>query len=250
MPYFGEPSSSFFYRRWAAAEPSSAVLLLHGWGEQSGYFHRFAAELTRDGSDVWAPDHVGHGLSGRHDGVFDSVDQLVDNAEALLGRITAEQPRLPVIVVGHSLGGLTALGLAARNPGVLRGLVVSGAPVAGPPDHVDDDAVWSDDESYVDNVTHDPLAVDSEEGEAALWRAVSAFLPGLEATTAAIDPATLVIYGEHDVLTDMKRAAQWTSTLPNGRLVVFPGGYHDILNDSNHRAVAAEITAFVRELRN
>lgn len=245
VPYFDRSAPSFFFRRWTTPDRQAVLLLLHGWGEHSGYFHRFAAEMSRDGIEVWAPDHVGHGLSGNRDGVFDSVDQLADNAEALVGRIADRRGGTPVFVVGHSLGALTALALAAARPGAFQGIVLTGAPISGKPEGLADDAIWSDDDSYIDNAIHDPLAVAGDEGQAALWRAVGEFLPRLEYLTASIAVPTLVIYGDHDVLTDADDANAWTSQFVHGRLVVVAGGYHDILNDSHHRSVANEISRFV-----
>jgi alpha-beta hydrolase superfamily lysophospholipase len=56
--------------------------------------------------------------------------------------------------------------------------------------------------------------------------------------TGAADPLA-----DHDVI---ERAAK---TLPAARLAVVRGGHHDVLNDLQHRSVAAEIVAFLEALR-
>ena len=249
MPYHGHPPTAFYYRHWTSDAPKSVVLLLHGFGEHSGYFHRFAAELTRAASDVWAPDHVGHGLSGQHDGLFESVEQLASNAELLLRDIDSEHPDLPLFIVGHSLGALTGVQMAARSPKRLSGLVLTGPAVAGRPDPMPDDPIFSQDPSYCDDATHDPLAISAPNAVENLRRAVSEFLPRLSSLVPLLDVPTLVVYGEHDVFTGMDTARRWTAELPHGELIVVPDSYHDILNDRSHRLVAAKICQFIEKYR-
>ena len=246
MPFYqGEPR--FFYRRWRSQAPRAKLLLLHGFGENSGYFHRFAAELTRADIDVWAPDHVGHGLSGEHDGLFESVDQLAVNAAALLDEITAIRPDLPLFLLGHSLGGLTAVKVAAEHSARLSGLILSGPPVVGRPAVLPEKMIFSLDESYVDDARNDPLGLTSPDAEACLWRAVADFVPRMAPLLGRLDLPTLVVFGEHDVFTTPDEARIWTAGLSDAQLWVVPGGYHDILQDTMHRAVAAGIIGFIAD---
>ena len=248
MPHYKGPPS-FFYRYWESETPRSVVLLLHGFAEHSGLFHRFAAELTRQGNHVWCLDHVGHGLTGERNGLFDSIEQLADNAEILMERIKASQPSLPVFVVGHSLGGLTAAELASKRMTDIAGLVLSGPPVFGKPAEMPEKVIFSRDSTYIDQVTHDPWLITSSQAESNLWRAVDNFLPRLQLLTPGLKLPTLVIFGEHDVFTSPDAAERWTEQLPSGRLWVVSSGYHDILQDSAHRKVASEICGFIDKLR-
>jgi alpha-beta hydrolase superfamily lysophospholipase len=57
-------------------------------------------------------------------------DHLVDDLEGFVAMVRAEQPSLPVFVVGHSMGGLVVAAYASqRNPDV-AGVVTSGAALA------------------------------------------------------------------------------------------------------------------------
>jgi pimeloyl-ACP methyl ester carboxylesterase len=58
-------------------------------------------------------DQRGHGASGRGDADHATIDQLAADLEAVL---TTRVPRGPVVLVGHSMGGMTVLSLAARRP--------------------------------------------------------------------------------------------------------------------------------------
>jgi pimeloyl-ACP methyl ester carboxylesterase len=58
-------------------------------------------------------DQRGHGSSGRGMPEHSTIDQL---ARDLLAVLDARAPRGPVVLVGHSMGGMTVMGLAALRP--------------------------------------------------------------------------------------------------------------------------------------
>lgn len=247
MPFLDVGDGAFYYRHWVADQAESVVLLLHGYGEHTGHYHRLAAELTRTGSDVWAPDHVGHGLSGKPTGHFGSVGRLADNAEAVMGLARDTKSPLPLVLVGHSLGGLTAIQLAMRRPGDIAGLVLTGPPVGGSPQaaSLPDSPVFSLDPSYLDDLATDPLGFDTTIEEESLWRAVDDFAAVLAEAPSVLQMPVMLIYGEHDVFTPPARGRDWASGLVNATFVEVDGGYHDIVNDVSHRLVASKICDFI-----
>lgn len=103
-----------------------SVVLLPGSGQHSGHYHRFAAGLGRTGIELWGLDTAGQGLSEGDPEAPGTVSELVEDARRLLEVVWAEGV-VPVLM-GHSLGAVTALALAAEKPGGLGGLVVCGTP--------------------------------------------------------------------------------------------------------------------------
>lgn len=93
-------------RHWPAAEPAAAILLVHGIGEHSGRYLHVGEFLAGNGYDVMSFDNRGFGQSGGRRAHVDSFDQFLDDIEDLL----AERRSLgvPVVLFGHSLGGLMA----------------------------------------------------------------------------------------------------------------------------------------------
>ena len=98
------------------------VVFVHGYALSMGSwaFQRrdLATELaTANGHRPTARlvfyDHRGHGSSGRGDAAHATIDQLAADLESVL---TARVPRGPVVLVGHSMGGMTVLTLAQRRP--------------------------------------------------------------------------------------------------------------------------------------
>ncbi|MDH6220291.1 alpha-beta hydrolase superfamily lysophospholipase [Streptomyces pseudovenezuelae] len=62
-------------------------------------------------------------------------------------------------------------------------------------------------------------------------------------------PALLLV-GDADPLADHEALAQTAKSLSRARLSVVHGAHHDVLNDLQHRSVAAEVVTFLETLRN
>ncbi|GLZ40445.1 alpha/beta hydrolase [Actinokineospora sp. NBRC 105648] len=95
--------------------PGPSLVALHGSFGRGSVFARLAADLG-DRARVIAPDQRGHGLSPSAGGF--GRDEFVSDAVAFLERWG------PVVLLGHSLGGITAFQVAARRPDLVRALVI------------------------------------------------------------------------------------------------------------------------------
>ncbi|MEK8051743.1 lysophospholipase [Ideonella sp. DXS22W] len=103
----------------ATAPLRGQVLLVHGLGEHSGRYAHVARHLAAAGFGVAAYDHRGHGASEGPRGVIPAADSLLADLGAVLAQVRAQHPGLPLVLLGHSLGGLVvgryvAEGLAAQ----------------------------------------------------------------------------------------------------------------------------------------
>lgn len=114
------------WRLYRTATPSPAhdapqlppVLLLHGVTDSGECWPGTVRHLVRS-RDVLALDARGHGGSDVPDEPF-TLAALADDA----ARTVREVLGRPVVVVGHSMGGLTAQELALRHPDLVLGLVL------------------------------------------------------------------------------------------------------------------------------
>ncbi|MFF2088318.1 alpha/beta hydrolase [Nocardia sp. NPDC058176] len=127
MPYFDGPRGRLHYRRWPVEDDAAVIVLLPGTGQHSGHYHRFAAALRSAGIELWTLDTSGQGLSEGDPDAPGTVAELAGDARGLLELVRSEAGAAPVLM-GHSLGAVTALAVAAENPGGLGGLVVCGTP--------------------------------------------------------------------------------------------------------------------------
>ncbi len=96
--------------------PARAVVQInHGLAEHAQRYARFADFLAGRGYHVYAHDHRGHGATRAPDaplGRFGDIDggaKVIADVSAVHDLIAGEYPGLPVIVFGHSMGGLIAL---------------------------------------------------------------------------------------------------------------------------------------------
>lgn len=119
-----------FYRRWLPSGPvRGALLLAHGLSEHSGRYARFADVLTDAGFAVYAPDHRGHGRTASSTGLGRAGPRGFEGILgdiALLERRAREETGRNVVLFGHSMGSVIALGFAERQGSTLSGLVLSG----------------------------------------------------------------------------------------------------------------------------
>lgn len=101
------------------------VLALHGYSDSGFSFARLAEHMH--GYCLIAPDFRGHGKSEFISKDL-TIEKLVDDAEAVFQTLAIEQP----FVIGHSMGAMTAIGLAARRR--VRALAVIAGTLAVPAD--------------------------------------------------------------------------------------------------------------------
>jgi acylglycerol lipase len=117
------------YRWPAAGAPIAHVLLVHGIAEHAGRYQHVGAQLARAGIETHGYDQRGFGASGGHRAYVDQWSQYHDDLENRLAGVRAVAGRLPVVLYGHSMGGLIALGyVLADPPRPLPDLLVLSAP--------------------------------------------------------------------------------------------------------------------------
>ncbi|MGO9657607.1 MAG: alpha/beta fold hydrolase [Acidimicrobiales bacterium] len=105
----------------AEGAPRGRLALLHGITSSRATWWRVGPALAAAGWDVTALDLAGHGEGPRLRAEQGDLSTLVD----------AVVPALPVgltALVGHSLGAIVALSVAARHPDAARGLVLEDPP--------------------------------------------------------------------------------------------------------------------------
>jgi alpha-beta hydrolase superfamily lysophospholipase len=104
--------TSLLVRHWPvrAGEPWATLLLVHGLAEHSGRYEHMGAQLADCGIDTHAYDQRGFGASGGPRASVDRWSQLHDDLEERLVALRSIEPARPLVLYGHSLGGLVSLG--------------------------------------------------------------------------------------------------------------------------------------------
>lgn len=246
-------------RRWEGSDPAYVVLLCHGYGEHIGRYEHVATALAADGAAVYGLDHVGHGKSDGERVLVEDFDTVVDDMRLLDDTSLAEHPGLPVVLIGHSMGGLIAARYAQRYGADLACVVLSG-PVIGRwdavtallaadeiPDVPIDPATLSRDASVGRDYVDDPL----------VWHGPFK-RPTLEALQSMIDrigetgvidaTPVLWLHGQEDQLVPIEGSrGGWERIAgPDSSSRSYPGARHEIFNETNRDEVLRDAIAFIR----
>ncbi len=102
-----------------------AVLIVHGLGEHAGRYDHFARVLNDWGFAVRSYDQYGHGESDGTRGGLPHANRLLDDLADLVESTRVRNPGMPLVLVGHSLGGLVAASFVARTLHAVDALVLS-----------------------------------------------------------------------------------------------------------------------------
>lgn len=101
-------------QRWRPSGPARGlVLIVHGLGEHSGRYAHVAAALQARGWDVAAYDQRGHGHSAGATGDIATIDSLLADLSKVIDSLRT-QASGPLVVLGHSLGGLVTARFVAE----------------------------------------------------------------------------------------------------------------------------------------
>ena len=241
-------------RHWPVNDPARLVVLVHGYGEHIGRYEHVAQALTARGSAVVGPDHVGHGRSDGEQARVDDFESVVDDLRAVVQEARGD---LPVVLVGHSMGGLIATRYAQRHRDDLAGLVLSGpavglAPVIEgwlaapePPSDPIDPAVLSRDPAVGEAYLADPLVYHGG------WKR-----PTLEAFVAADqaiangpdfgDLPLLYVHGGDDQLVPVVLARPVVERVAgaDSDLRVLDGARHEVFNETNQDETIGLVASF------
>ncbi|MGL3605089.1 alpha/beta fold hydrolase [Rhizobium sp. G187] len=110
--------------------PRAVVLICHGLAEHSRRYARFAKAMAAAGCHVYAHDHRGHGATKSADSALgrfaahDGVAKVIGDVMAMRDLALSRHAGLPIVLLGHSMGGLIALNVAEEHPTAFQALSV------------------------------------------------------------------------------------------------------------------------------
>ncbi|MDR6520110.1 alpha-beta hydrolase superfamily lysophospholipase [Variovorax paradoxus] len=240
-------------RRLPAPGPARAVVVVvHGLGEHAGRYHGLAEYLHEWGFAVWAHDHYGHGESSGPRGGLPSELRLVDDLALVIDDARRENPGLPLVLLGHSLGGLVAASLVARglrqvdalvlsSPGLDPGLsgfqkmLLAVLPRIAPGLRVGnglDDNFLSHDPAVVQAYRDDPLTHDRIGGRLARFLAYEGQTVLQQARDWPV-PTLLLYAGDDRLVRPAASRAFASAAAPGGKFEAhcFDSLYHEIFNE-------------------
>lgn len=244
------------------------VLIVHGLGEHAWRYDALAQELNSWGFAVRAYDQFGHGESMGQRGALPSDDRLLQDLAEVVDESRARMhDNTPLIVLGHSMGGLVAARFVSLGMRKLDGLVLS-SPALDPgldplqrlllavlprllpnlrvgnglkPEFISHDA------QVVAQYKADPLVHDR------ISARLAKFIADGGPATIACAPSwalpTLLLYAGADKLVDPAGSRAFASAAPPTVLTsrCFDALYHEIFNESEpgRRQVLAQLKSWL-----
>jgi alpha-beta hydrolase superfamily lysophospholipase len=106
-------------------DPSAVIAVVHGYGDHGGRYAWFGEAMAARGWAVYVYDLRGHGQSSGVRGQVKRFGEYLDDTEVFLDEVRALQPGRPLVLLGHSMGGLICTRLAEERAPDVRGLVLS-----------------------------------------------------------------------------------------------------------------------------
>ncbi|MCB0418127.1 MAG: lysophospholipase [Bdellovibrionales bacterium] len=245
------------------ASPRGAVLVIHGLSEHSGRHLNTVEFLNSQGLNVLRFDLRGAGKSGGRRQYVDQFSDYVDDANSAFNALARDNPKLPLVVFGHSLGGAIAIRLAALRSASFRALVLSAPayrlgsgmspivitvgkalsrlfptfamPKTAPPTGV------SRDPAVVEAFLKDPLSTHSN-----TLRQGTEILKALPDTLEQVDQfkcPVFMVHGTHDTIINFEGSFEIFKRIPTPYKCfhVVPGGFHEAHNDYGKEAYFADL---------
>ena len=248
-------------RHWPVTGGARAsVLIIHGLGEHGGRYERAAGIFAGAGFDTWALDLRGFGASGGRRAYVERMDVWLDDVADRLAAL--RDLGLPVVLLGHSVGGLVCLRYAESDRPQPDLLVLSAPAVAGnvpawkkvfaralgavaptvTVKNAIDGSVLSRDPAVGADYVADPLNVHSTTTRlgAVLFNAQG---PAI-ADRARIRVPAMVIHGGLDHLVPTASSAVFGG-LPGVERRVYDGLAHETFNEPEGPEVVAEVAAWI-----
>jgi len=259
-----------FFRHWQADAVAHqwTFVIVHGLGEHGGRYQHLAEWFTPLGATVYGMDHRGDGRSGGPRGHAPSLKALVDDIDAVVRRASGESGR-PLVLIGHSFGGLLAIAYALDHPAQLDKAVFS-APALVPRVKV---PAWKQalakvlpriapgasfaNEIAPNVLSHDPTIAPAYVSDPLVHKRITA---GLYASTIARGEAFiarapelrvpfLLLHGGDDQIVDPIGSQRFFAgaTAPGRAFCLYPGLYHEVFNEVEHEKVFQDIESWLTQ---
>lgn len=261
----GKGGLRIFTRHWPAERAKATLVICHGVNSHGGQHIRTAEDFAARGFAVTALDLRGRGKSEGERFYVESVDDYVSDLSQAIELARSHNPEVPLFLLGHSAGGVTAVSYALDFQDRIDGLicesfafrvyapnfalsVLKGASHIAPHLHVlklkmED---FSRDPEWVAQLLADPLTRDEVQPVqtvAALARAGDRF----EREFSRITLPVLILHGTADKATRPDGSQEFFDNAGSAdkQLILYDDYYHDLLNDVGRERVMEDIVGWI-----
>jgi acylglycerol lipase len=260
-----------FAQGWEPEDSShkAVACLVHGIGEHGSRYAHVGETFTREGFVLLAPDMRGHGKSEGKRGHLPSAETILQDIDLYLKEAGSRYPGLPVILYGHSLGGIFVLyyglkrkqgfsGIICTSPGLRNALQdqrvklwaarVLGTLIPGLtlPTGLDVYAI-SRDTQVVEDYRNDPLVHDKM--SVGFGKVMLDIIPWTMEHAGEFSNPLLLMHGSEDNIAFVSGSTAFAASLDGQcTLVVWDGATHELHNEPEKAEVLKKMTDWMDSL--
>ncbi|WP_339699456.1 lysophospholipase [Algoriphagus aquimarinus] len=267
--YKTHDNQELYLQAWMVDSPKASLLLVHGLGEHSSRYLPLVEKLNAVGVSIFTFDGRGHGKSvqGKPTAYFDSYEDYLKDIDALFGKVKSYVPGVPAFIYGHSMGGGLVAAYALKYQPETAGVIMS-SPAIKPAEGTSmiliaisslvskyfprvkalqlDAEKISRIPAEVEKYLNDPL-VYTEAIPARTGYELLQMMRFIQENASKFSLPFLLMHGTDDGLTNPKgsellfeKAKSLDKTLR-----IFPGGYHELINDLDREEVMKLIVNWI-----
>jgi alpha-beta hydrolase superfamily lysophospholipase len=242
------------------------VLIVHGLAEHAGRYDALARRLNDWGFAVRGYDQYGHGESSGLRGGLPSNNRFLDDLADVMDSTRARlEPDTPLILLGHSMGGLVAARFVSLSLRPVEGLVLSSPAfdaglgfwtrlllrtmlVCAP------DFALSRNQDPAE-LTHDPQAVQAFRDDRLIHRSMTARLaqfivthgPAVLACAGQWRIPTLLLYAGTDLRVSPQGSRRFAELAPKALVSAhcYEAMYHEVFNELERDQVLGHLKAWL-----
>jgi alpha-beta hydrolase superfamily lysophospholipase len=248
--FTGSGGEELLARTWEPeGAPRAVLLLVHGLGEHAARYEHVGGFLAARGVRVHAYDQRGHGRSGGRTGWVSAFDDFLDDLALFHARVRAAAGSLPLVLLGHSMGGLivTAYVLDRRpRPDYLVLSSPAIVPIVDEAGRTIDATTLSRDPAEQEAYLTDPLVLRERVTEDLLLRIFDGVV-SIDGRAAELALPTLLIHGSSDALCSPEGARRYleASSSPDLTVKIYENGRHEMFNEICKAEVLADLAAWL-----
>lgn len=249
-----------FVRRWEpAGTPTAVVVIVHGYAEHGGRYAHVAEAFAAHGWATIAPDHLGHGRSAGERALIADFSHVVDDLHTTVELAEAAHPGVPIVMVGHSMGGLLTARFVQRSPDRLAGAAFLGAVLGDWPwaRAVLAEPSLPEEPSDPDGMSRDPMTNRAYAEDPLVYHGgykrplLVSEVATLDAFRAEIDRIRIPVaclHGSADPFVPAGPTVQAVVDMASTDTLIriYPGAKHELVNETNRAEVLADLVGAVR----
>ncbi|HAC15966.1 MAG TPA: hypothetical protein DCE78_08495 [Bacteroidetes bacterium] len=255
------------YQKSSVRDTQKGLILFHGYAEYTDRYRSFIDMLSKEGFNVYAIDHHGHGRSDGTRAYINDFNTLISDASVWFKELKIAHPNYVWYVFGHSMGGGIALNFTLDHQDEIEALVLSG-PLIKLPDNVPkflrligqglsivtpklpavavDFDLISRDPDVIRIYKEDPL-IYTGNVRARTAIEMDKFSKRIQKRLSELKIPVWIGHGSLDRITDPdgSRKLYELAASPDKTLKIYPGLFHEILNEPESQIVMHDISQWL-----